>query len=415
MIRHRLSRQEGSALAIAVTLMGIMLTIGLAMLAFVDTETEASRKERIHEARLNLTEGVIAAELFLMSRDWPSNVDSAYPESCTQTSNTAKCPDPTQVNSHFDGVDFAQDPSWNVQVRDNGTAGPYYSDALVLGQPTWDRGGPAGATTPDGEMWIRAEGRLEGSKRVLVARVRVEQKPLNPPQAAFIAGKFKAGNSGNKVIVVSNGKPGVVRCDDASAPSQSTNGCRGYDIGQVSDTVTSDINAPSTAISPGLMEVLKQTAINNGTYYETCPTNVAQYSGDVVYVKSGACSVTSGAVINGVTKKGMFIIESGTLTVKGNITWYGLLYGMNLQGCGTTPTPTPAPSPCINNKGYTDTVIDLSGNTDIQGAVFVDGPGRFLAGESKLNLTYNPNSYLNITAYGTAGIIQNTWREVIAN
>jgi hypothetical protein len=180
----------------------------------------------------------------------------------------------------------------------------------------------------------------------------------------------------------------------------------------VSDTVTSDINAPSAAISPGLMEVLKQMAINNGTYYENgCPANP---SGEVVYVKSGQCSYQSGMTVNPVTKKGIFIVENGTISVKGNITWYGLLYAMNTQNCGQTPTPTPAPSPCITNKGYSDNVIDLSGNTDIQGAVFVDGPGRLIAGESKLNLTYNPDSYLNITAYGTAGIIQNTWREVYA-
>ena len=409
-LRTHLSRQEGSALVIAVTMMAIMLTVGLASIAFVDTETRASRQEREREARLNLTEGVIAAELFLMSRDWPSTAAAAYPTDCTQTSTAAKCPSPTQVNSHFDGVDFKLPTSWNVQVRDNGTAGSYYSDAAVLGQATYDRGGPGGANVPDGEMWIRAEGDLGGKDRVVVARVRVEQKPLNPPQAAFIAGKFKAGNSGNKVIVTSNGKPGVVRCDDTGTPSQGSNACRGYDPGQVSDTVTSDINAPSAAISPGLMEVLKQTAINNGTYYaNSCP---ADPSGEVVYVASAQCSYTGNMTVNPVSKKGIFIVERGTISVKGNIVWYGLLYGMNTQDCGKSPTPTPAPTPCISNKGFTDNVVDLSGNTDIQGAVFVDGPGRFLAGESKLNLTYNPNSYLNITAYGTAGIIQNTWREV---
>jgi hypothetical protein len=406
-MRKRFTSQEGWALVTATTLMAIMLTIGLAAIAFVDTETQASRLTREREARLNLTEGAMASQIFQMSRKWPASAGNAFPDSCTQSSTQALCPRPSQVLSHFAGVDFKLDPQWTIQVRDN-PQGPYYDDTQVLANPNrWDANG-------DGEMWVRAEGRLGTRKRVVVARVRVERRPLSPPVATFIAGTFGTGNSGNKTIVNTGVAPGIVRCDTTAPASHKSNACMGFDPGQVQGAggVTSNVNAPPNAISPGLMEVLKETAAANGTYYKgSCPSNP---SGDVVYVEAASCNYNNGSmsvsVVNATSKKGMFIVDGGTLSVTSNITWYGVLYVTNTQNCGGAA----GASPCISNKGFTDVVADLSGNVDIQGAMFVDGPGRLLVGESKNNLTYNANAVQALTAFGTAGIIQNTWRELTA-
>jgi hypothetical protein len=263
-------------------------------------------------------------------------------------------------------------------------------------------------------MWVRAEGELGGRPRVVVARVRVEQRPLNPPRRAFLAGSFSTGNSGNKEIIDTGDAPGEVRCENGTAaPSYKDNACIGYDAGQVQGTggVTSNINAPAAAIAPGLMEVLKETAITNGTYFKgSCPANP---SGDVVYVEGASCAYNNSAsvsTVNAVTKKGIFIVDGGTLSVTGNITWYGVLYVTNTQNCGRVGST----GPCLTNKGYSDVAADISGNSDVRGAIFVDGPGRLIVGDSKTNLTYNANAVQNVTAYGTAGIIQNTWRELTA-
>ena len=42
----------------------------------------------------------------------------------------------------------------------------------------------------------------------------------------------------------------------------------------------------------------------------------------------------------------------------------------------------------------------------------IDGPGGLSAGSSKVNLVYDPNVFNGFNAFGTVGIVQNTWREI---
>ena len=422
MMSKRLHSQGGYAVPTAMIVMSIMLMIGFAVVAFSDSETRSSNRERIQESRLNLTEGVIAAEIFQMSRSWPTTVAQQYPDVCTASSTQALCPTPAQLKAQFSGPDF--DPAntyWSVKVRDDvlGTGGQYYSDAAVLARPTYDE-------NANGEMWVRAEGQINHKvgttevpkKRVVVARVRVEKRPLSPPKAPFVAGKFNTGNSGgNKVIVETTpGVYGVVRCDNPGGLTVHNNDCVDYGNGQLSPTnmVKSDINA-GAAIPPGLVDSLKQMAINNGTYYANgCPSNP---SGDVVWVENGNCSYNGNMVVNGTTKKGIFIVNNGTLSLSGSVVWWGVIYALNGQNCGTSGST----SGCLNYKGYGDNVVTITGTPTVHGAIFVDGEGRLGIGNSGSagncanclpNLMYDPSVVLNLTAYGTAGIIQNTWREI---
>jgi hypothetical protein len=404
----RLRRNDGYAVPIAVVLMVIMLSFGLASLAFVDAETGSSRVERTHEARLNLTEGVVAAQIFHLSRGWPSTVAKQLPASCTETSSDSLCPQPAQLRGQFSAVDFKLDPSWDVQVRDNDSSvstGQFYSDATVLNRPTWDQNG-------DGEMWVRAEGLLADKRRVVVARVRVEKRPLSPPAAPFVAGSFNTGNnSGNKVIVESD-TPGVVRCSTTSTSDD----CIRFHDGQISPvgSVQSDPDRIS-ALSDGMADALKQMAMNNGTYYATCPSNP---SGEVVWVESGNCSYQGNLAVNSGSKKGVFIINNGTLQLSGGVQWWGLIYALNAQGCGTLPGAS-----CINaGSGNNDAVVDVTGTVTVHGGIFIEGMGRLTTGNSggngncancQPNLVYDPSVAMNITAHGTAGIIQNTWRELL--
>src|SRR5215211_7223005 len=130
MIR-RLRNQDGYAVATAMIVMSVMLMIGLATLSFADSETNSSNRERIHESRLNLTEGVIAAEIFQMSRSWPTTAAQQYPASCTDSSSQALCPTPAQLKAQFNGADFKPaTTNWTVKVRDDviaaGSTGQYY-------------------------------------------------------------------------------------------------------------------------------------------------------------------------------------------------------------------------------------------------------------------------------------------------
>ena len=404
----RLHRQDGFAVPIAVILMAVMLGLGLAALNYVDAQTEASRVERTHESRLNLTEGVVAAQIFQLSRAWPDAAAKALPLACTQTStSTTPCPQPAQLQGQFSAVDFKLNPTWDVKVRDNdnpSSAGQFYSDATILGRPTWD-------ANRDGEMWVRAEGLLGGKHRVVVTRVRVEQRPVTQPAAPFVAGSFQTGNnSGNKVIVQSTA-PGVVRC-----PTTSTNDdCIDYVGGQISpiNRVDSDPSRGS-ALAGGMAQALKQKAIENNTYYATCP---ADPSGEVVWVESGNCSYES-RVVNGVTKQGVFILNNGTLRLTSGLQWWGLIYALNAQGCGSVPSAS-----CLNpGGGNSDGVVDINGTVTLHGGIYIEGAGRLSLGSSGGNgncascepqLIYDPSAARDITVQGTAGMIQNTWRELL--
>jgi hypothetical protein len=396
MIFSRLRPEHGYAVVTALILTTLMLTIGLAAVGFVDTEQRQSGRERERESRLNLTEGALTSQIFLLSRNWPEAALSAYPASCTQTSTDPKCPNPTQLKSQFSAVDMKLNPTWTVQVVDNpGAADRSYSDSLLTTAAKWDQSGPEGV--PDGEMWVRAEGQLDGRKRVVVARVRVARETLPlPMNAAFVAGSIRAGNSGNKTIVTGGG---IVRCANGvnglDPPSRNGNDCVGYDPGQVVGAVTPDTDTPAHIMSSSAVESLRAMAKARGTYYaNSCPANP---SGEVVFVEKANCKYPSGMTVNSPTSPGMFIVYDGTVIVNGNanVTWWGIIYGYNAQNSS-------------------DTVIDVSGNADIHGAVYVDGPGRLTTGSSKSNLTYDQSVAQTRYVYGTAGIIQNTWRELYA-
>jgi hypothetical protein len=416
MNRH-LSRHDGYAIPIAMMVMSAMLIIALGAIAYADRETDSSRRERTHESRLNRAEGVMAAEIYKLSTQWPK----AALTDCTETSASVDCPAATQVKAQFKGVDILKfNPTWDIRVRDNVQTVPptmcndpgrpqYYSDAQVLTQPAYDANG-------DCQLWVRASGTLEGKQRVIVAQVRVESRPIQPPAAPFVSGSFNTGNnSGNKIVVDTGGYNGVVRCD--TDPSGHNDDCISYATGQISpvNMVKSDPTAGS-ALDPSLVDVLRQMAIKAGTYYATtCP---ATPDGDIVFVENASCSYAGNDPVNGVTKRGIFLINRGTLKITGGMQWWGVIYALNTQDCGQT-----GGGPCLTDSGQNDVVVELSGSPTLHGGIFVEGSGRLAIGASGNsgncasclpNLVYDPNVTLNITAYGTAGIIQNTWRELIS-
>ncbi len=66
-------------------------------------------------------------------------------------------------------------------------------------------------------------------------------------------------------------------------------------------------------------------------------------------------------------------------------------------------------------------VVSLEGNSCIRGAVVIDGPGGIVVGSSNGsnrcngNVEFNANASNNLRAFGTAGIVQNSFREIVAN
>lgn len=395
---RRLRNEGGWALATAVIVIAIMLGLGLGLLSFVDEQQRQSGAERVRESAFNLGEAALNAQVFVLSRAWPASAAGAYPAACTSGSAASSCPDPTALERSFKGADF-EGASWTTTVRDDaggdlddddaagGADQAYYDEALVASRPSWDADG-------DGAVWVRSQARARGKTRALVALVRVEEVTESFPMNVITAGGFETTNNGRKVIVDTQGTaaqpvPLAVRCT-----TRARSRCLDYDPakGQVSPD-TSQIGYVGEALSAAALERLRARAKALGTYYASgCPEKL---SGALVFIESGDCAYSSGSKSSGnsAAAPGVLVVATGTVSFTGSLTYYGVIYGANLQRSA-------------------DAVVSLGGAATIQGAVAVDGAGRVLAGSNKENVIYDGRAIAGLKSYGSAGIVQTTWREL---
>ena len=413
----------------AVMVMAAMLIIALAAIAFADTESQSSQRERQSEARLNLTEGVLAMGLYQLSHNWPTLAPGF--EDCTHTSTPATAPHcftAGDLKANYSQIDLSRSPEWIVEVRDDvgapttpgacdpsasGMAG-YYDESV--------RNGANYDANRNCQLWVRAEGEFNGRKRVVVTKARVDTRAVQFPIGPFVAGSFNTGNSsGSKVIVDGGGYSGQVRCVAESDPTcKDFNGEQVSNPGSVSSPKLGDPSPPDKVLDTPMLDALRQTAIQNNTYYSTttpgrttCPGDP---SGAVVFVEDLSCGYAAGPAVNGQTHQGIFVINKGTLKLSGNREWWGAIYLANAQGCGSSATA----SPCINSKGYKDVVAEVTGTGTLHGGIYIDGKGRLSLGNSGNsghglpNLVYDQAVFPPLQVYGTAAMIQNTWRELMA-
>jgi hypothetical protein len=403
----RFRSQDGSALVTALLVMMIMMTLGLAVLGLVDSQQKESGKERQRESTFQLTEAVLNAQIYQLSNRWPScstttvcDASVRYPDACTQASTANDCPRPATLNGAFSGTDYAAGSQWTTQIRDDDPAKPdFYSDALLTG-PTYD-------ANDDGYVWARATAVLHGHRRTLVALVKAEKTTVNFPRHTLVAGWFTTTNNGNKVIIDNSGgfsppSEAVVRCAAAGTPPPVV-GCAQYQAGkgQLSpERVSFDPNLPN-AVTPEALDSLRAAALADGNYYAagSCPGSLqGNQPGETVFIEdASSCPIYNGnSDYNTATKPGWVIIGKGQIRINGTATFWGVIYNANLDNVGTPAR------------------VSLGGNVSINGAIVVDGNGGIDAGSSKVNIVWNPNVFNNLAAFGTAGIVQNTFREINA-
>lgn len=399
-----LSDERGWAMVTVIGLMAIVLSMALATMSQVDTQQRQSGITRTKETAFNLAEAALNAQTFALAQEWPGQGKASTPYAqCTQAAGGTRCPSAATLASVFSSADTARGASWTTNVRDNSTGATesFYSDALTATAPGYDANG-------DGKLWVRAQATVNGRTRTLIALVRVEEVLEDLPHAAVITGRLTISNSGHKTIIDS--RTGVsptvsVRC--TPAPLELTP-CLGHQIqpvGSIRDE--EDLSAlldhqlyPNVVITnyqggaattADARARLKATAIANGTYYTSCPS--APPAGPVVWIVAGACTWTGNQVVNSRSNPGLMILENATVYLGGTVTYYGIVYSFNPLNLSTA-------------------LVQVQGNAQVFGGVLIDGNGVLIAGSSKLNIELDDNAYNKIKSYVSAGMIQNTWREI---
>lgn len=393
----------GWVLLTSVMMLGLMLVISASVLGIVNTQLGEAKTQRVRETAFNLAEAGLNAQIFSLARDWPGAgaATNQYP-TCTSSVNSNRCPTTTQITNLIPSGEAAG-ATWQTVVRDNGTPGTasFYSDPLVLAQPAYD-------ANKDGQLWVRATATALGKTRTVVALVRAEQQDEDIPHGALITGRLDISNMGNKTIIDGTAGAGVatavVRC--VPVPNETTS-CLGHAVGrppigntvaalttylgkQLTPNVASTGYAGGPAMTPEARARLKATAISDGTYFTTCPPTL---TGHVVYIEAGDCTYVGNDVFNSAADPGMVLMATGTLYLGGTTVFNGVLYHANLA----------------NSTGP---VMQLQGNTNVIGGVLVDGDGTTIAGSSKVNIQLSQPAFRAVRSYGSAGIIQNTWREI---
>jgi hypothetical protein len=417
--KTRLQSERGNVIVTAMILIGVMLSIGLAAMAQVDNQTKQSQKQRQGESTFNYVEGALTQQIFILGRRGTGTATSPYPAVCrTGADSNSFCPQTSKLALNYDQASQADfDPAettWYTWVRDNagtgttcpapaGTADTYWTDTL-LGDPFTGVGGrPRYDQNCDKLMWVRAQARVRGRDRAIVGLIRIEPRPVTLPAYAVLSGRFETTNNGNHSaqIVDTTGSLGVsVRCgpDGGSGP---TPGCLIYQSnkGQISPDVTETGYGPPTpepTLSEDDLQALVDVANANGTYYTSKP---ASLTGDVVVLNGGAGAdwkYTGNDQFNSAANPGLVIMLSGKLELSGTTNFYGLVYHAN------------------NSPASSDIdLVRVHGNAQLQGGVIVDGTAGVQAGSSgKRNIKFDGNAFNNINAFGTAGVVQNTWREI---
>jgi len=401
-MRGRRTGEEGLAVLTVMVLMGVMLTTAFALVSTVDTQTSASRAERVRDSAFNLAESALNAQIFALSHDWPGLGRAALPYgTCTPASTSSRCPD----NASLTGGASADliGATWETRVRDNGagSAPNFYSDASTALQPGYD-------ANADGQVWVRAQAAAQGHTRTLVALVRVQKQEEDVLHGALIAGSVDITNNGNKELIRASGGPVSVRCPTPLTLLTYPGTCLGHALTGTTGTLTSLMSLLSVQITgtvPTLNYLggdavkveararLKATAIADGTYFTTCPT-AAQMTAPIVYVEGAvSCFYNSNSQFNTPAAPGLLLLDQANVTFGGTSLFYGVIYGAN----------TPAGAAVLTTQGN---------SALINGGVIIDGTAKMVVGSSGLNINFDVNAYRSVASYGSAGVVQNTWREI---
>jgi hypothetical protein len=391
-----LRAESGSSIVLAIVLMTMMFAVGLAAYAFVDTQQTESMRERHRESSFNFAEAALNSQSFVLSRRWAGSANTygtATPTCSSAAAPAAMCPSTAQLTAAFGSTDYASDATWQTTVYDD-VSGQFYDAAAVEvpGTAHWDQ-------NANGKVWVTAQTVVRDRQRRLVALVQVQPYQEQIPKNVIIAGQFELTPNGNGVYIKTN--------PDETSEHRVTLRCN---LGDPScaeftpDKKNHQLDPPGAidglsfvgedALSDDVKDRLKERASADGTLYTGCPT-AEQLTGKVVWVEGCAdAQYTKNMTWNSEASPGILIWTDGFLEIGGQSTFWGIVYHLN------------------NSDSTDDELLRLRGGLTIKGGAFVDGPGGIDVGSNRVNLDYFEGAFTSITSYGSAAIVQNSWRDI---
>jgi hypothetical protein len=419
-----LRSERGSALITAIIATATMLVLGTATLGIVLTQTDQTQKERTGEAAFNVAEATLNAQTFLLARDWPRNVNAA---SCSSTTMNGTLAAPAAsvtmrdqvqriLSQTYSGDANAASSQWWVTACAEGARDSW--DASLLSGPSWDS---TAASTGPRRMWVRAESRVAGRRRAVVALVQAGQVRAFPPSLAVVTGRFGADlgvalnalTTSSLLLPITNLLLGsdpmfvgnvALRCSLLDA-----NNLLGCVTGLLKATTTLGLGAllqsnnftdfySDTIISASKVAQLRQQAQASGTYRGTIaagPCLPAGSAGKIVFIEqigdgTGACTLSTAG---GATAAAL-IVGSGGIRIQGGGTFTGVVYAMHRKAV---------------MSGATEVAdVRIENNSKVLGAVFVDDNAALAAASQHgwvevVPPPFNLNTMLN--SLGICGVI----------
>jgi Tfp pilus assembly protein PilX len=387
----RAFRNEGGiALITVIFAVATMLVLGTASFGIVLAQTDQTKKDRTGEAAFNLAEATLNAQTFLLARDWPRNVNAATCGSTTVTGTLTTPAATVTTRDQIQGIlaqTYSGDPNnatsqWWVTACSEGNPARDSWDASLLTGPSWDS---TAASTGPRRMWVRAEARVNGRRRAVVALVQAGQVRVFPPSLAVVTGRFGA-DLGVTLNALTNGGllgplTSLLLHDNPMFIGNVAIRCGLLDAANLLGCVTGLLKATTALSLGGLLQSnnfmdfysdtiipaskvaqLRQQAQASGTYRGTIAAGAclpAGSAGKVVFIEqvgdgTGMCTLST----TGGASAAALVVRSGGIRVLGGGTFTGVLYAMHNKAA--------------SYLGAEAADVRIEENSKVLGAVFVD-------------------------------------------
>jgi Tfp pilus assembly protein PilX len=195
---RRMREERGSAMITALIATILMLGLGLALLAIVDTQADQSAQERTRDRGFNLAESVLTSEAFVLGRSWPATAPVApaanpdcgadgagFDDTIRQSTGTTAATVRLRNNLDASYTDAAYDGAkWQVNICDDVDSTTVWNDTLLTTKKTWDQNG-------NNKVWVRSQATVEGKTRAVAGLVEVRKTSAVDPKFGLVSGRLQ--------------------------------------------------------------------------------------------------------------------------------------------------------------------------------------------------------------------------------